>query len=219
MNNQLNNSFATFITIAFAFVISIISVQEATAQRYLVEMKDTAEVKELAKYAERLAEFFTVADAIAKINTSEGTAEPDQVLLNKFLSAKIKVTQDERIVGANAFKLIKLWEKISPDKNSDEELRKEIDKLLQSRNARPFFKSGVSVLGSAVGHTDAKRIEKDTNKIFAAPLKLGFYKPKFSCAVLATAIFAAELRNANKTAATVDSFFKAVCNATGSLDQ
>lgn len=213
-----NKLFATFMTIAF--VIAVGFTQEVSAQRYLSEIKDSSEVKELAKFAENLAEFYTLGDAIAKINTSPTTADPDQALLSKFFKAGGKIMSEDRVVGASSQKivqklinLINVSGKGSEIEKAQTDLKKEAEKLLSSRYVRPVFSQPTDVFGSAILDTDDKRISKDTSAIMKEPLKLGFYKPKFSCSVLASAIFAAELRNANKTAATVDSFFKAVCNA------
>ncbi len=227
MKNLSKHIFINILTVSFVAVISLCFTQQVSAQQqikppFLPKFKDSAEVKELAQYAERLAEFYLLGDEIAKINTSPGTAEPSPELISKFKIAGIRVTQDERIFNANALKLVRNIERISSDKGLDHalaELKKEVEKLLQSRNVRPFFKEPLETVAGSVLQTDARRIEKDTKKIIEEPLKLGFYKPKFPCSVLATAIFAAELRNANKTAANVDLFFKSVCNANSSTDQ
>lgn len=223
MKSLFNQLFTGVLSISFVLMLNLFSTQKAVAQeRLLPKMKESVEVKEMAKFAESLAEFYTLGDTIAKINTSPSTAEPDSALLSKFFKAGGKLISEDRIVGANSQKLVKKaidFINSTPnghglDKARDE-IKKEVEKLLSSRYVRPFFRSPTEVFASAVIDTDSKRISKDTLAIMDKPLKLGFYKPKFSCSVLATAIFAAELRNANKTAATVDSFFKAVCNANG----
>jgi hypothetical protein len=216
MKNLFNQLFTSILTIGFVFAFNLFSAQSVDAQEpiknppYLAKIKDDPEVKELAKYAEKLADFYRVGDSIAKVNTSPGTAEVDSEWLERFQSSGRNIMLEDRSVGAASYRLLK---KLAAA--SEEELKKEAEKLLKTRFSSPFLSKPLSVLAGAVAETERKRISTDTRNILDKPLKLGFYKPKFPCAVLATAILAAELRNANKTAANVDSFFKAVCNANG----
>jgi hypothetical protein len=196
-------------------VIFMMSAQEAIKNPpYFAKIKDDPEVKEMAKYAEKLAEFYTLGEEIARINTASGVEESNAALIQKFKNAGITISLADISISAASYRLLK---KLSLP--NDEELKKEADKVLKTRYVLPFFKSTGKVLASSYVAGQNKRISTDTKNIVDKYKKLGFYKPKFPCAVLATAIWAAELRNANKTADTVDSFFKAVCNANGAIDQ
>lgn len=222
MKNLFNQIFTSILTIGFVFALNLIAVaQESPKPPYLPKIKESTEVKDLAKFAESLAEFYLISDAIARINTSKGTTDPSKDLLDKLAAAAKKVKDGATGFGKNVDGLIPKLPS-SKDDPGREKLEEEIEQLLGSRSVRSFFKrhTGKQVLSFvAVPNRGSQRIISDTANIINDPPKLGFYKPKFPCAVLATAVLAAELRKATKTASTVDSFFKAVCDATGSLNQ
>ncbi len=217
-----NLTFTGILTIGFVFVISLFSTREVVAQRYLSEIKSSTEIKGITDFAESLAEFYLIGDSIAKINTGKGTAEPDKNLLDKFAAAAKKVKDGARLFTKNADSLARrLPSSFSKGDPAQEGLKEEIKQLLGSRNAEGFFNKhgGNYVLAIAGRDITVGRINSDIDSITAAPLKLGFNKLKFPCAVLASAVLATELRKTTKTAATVDSFFKSICSSSSSVTQ
>ena len=65
---RLNKLFTTFMTITLALIVGAVSVQQASAQRYLSELRDTNDVKGIAQFADNLANFLEIAEKIEDAN-------------------------------------------------------------------------------------------------------------------------------------------------------
>lgn len=224
MNNQLNRLFATFLTIAFAFAISIFSAQEALAQRYLTEIRDTNDVKGIAQFADNLANFLELAEK------AEAIGKPDAITIKITEAAGQKVKD-----GASGFRNnLKGLVTLLKNKNQwNDELDNQFNELLGSRRIKGFFQrnGGRKILTDA--DTAINSIAADVDTIIANLKKLrsasannnsvftqtafaptaSARKVRFKCVALGVAIFGAELLKAKKTAENLDGFFDKSCGA------
>lgn len=222
MNNPLNKLFATFMTIAFAFVIGLSSAQEASAQRYLSELRDTNDVKGIAQFAENLANFFEIAQKIE----DGGKLNP---ILTKELDKAGKKVKD----GAATFRSnLKGFITTLKNKNQwNEDLDKEFLEILGSRRIKGFFQrnGGRKILTDADAAinsiaTDVDTIIANASKLRAANSTSIFMqtafapavsarKLSFKCVLLGVGIAIAEYKKMNKTAENLDGFFDKSCGA------
>ena len=219
-----NKTFATFLTIALAFVISIVSTQEASAQRYLSEVRDSNDIKGIAQFADNLSQFLTLAEKI------EGQRNPDPALLRQLEAAGKKVKDGTGNLRTNLKGLVSLFK----TKNQwDNDLDSQFTQLLGSRKIKGFFQNNGArkILTDADAAINAVNTDVDTiianvsklrgasflgNSIFTqtafAPT-VSARKFRLKCAILGVAIFGAELLKAPKTAENLDGYFDKSCGA------
>lgn len=224
MNNQLNKVFATFMTIAFAFVIGFSSVREASAQRYLSEIRDSNDVKGIAQFADNLANFLTLAEYIEQEN------KPNPASIKQLEAAGQKIKDGTSNFRSNLKALVANFK----SKNQwNEDLDNQFLELLGSRKIKGFFQrnTGRKILTDA--DTAINSVGADVDKIIAnaknvrasnansssvftqtafAP-NASARKVTFKCVALGAAIFGAELLKAKKTAENLDGFFDKSCGA------
>ena len=224
MNNQLNKLFATFMTIAFAFVIGLSSTQEVSAQRYLTEAKPSNEVKGIAQFAENLSQFLEVAEK------AEAGGRVNEITIKITEAAGKKVKDSTSSFRSNLKGLVALFK--SKDQWNDA-LDSQFLELFASRKIKGFYqKNGArkiltdadAAINSINAEIDAiianlknKQASNFTNdSIFTrtafAP-NASARKFKLKCVVLGVAIFGAELVKAPKTAENLDGFFDKSCGA------
>ena len=219
-----NKIFATFMTIAFAFVISILSTQEASAQRYLTEIRDSNDVKGIAQFADNLAKFLESAQKV-----EEG---------GRFDAITIKITEaaGEKVKNSASGFRTNLKALVANFKNKNqwnEELDNQFNEFLGSRKIKGFFQrnGGRKILTDADAAINS--IAADVDAIIANLKKLraanasqnsifmqtafaptaSARKVRFKCVALGVAIFGAELLKAKKTAENLDGFFDQSCGA------
>ena len=222
MKNQLTKTFATFMTIAFAFIIGLSSAQEASAQRYLSEIRGSNDVKGIAQFADNLANFLKLAEYIEQ----ENKLDPVTIKLLEAAGQKIKdgtsnFRSNLKALVAN-FKSKNQW---------NEDLDNQFLELLSSRKIKGFFQrnTGRKILTDA--DTAINSIGGDVDKIIANAKSLrasnsssvflqtafapnaSARKVTFKCVALGAAIFGAELLKAKKTAENLDGFFDKSCGA------
>ncbi len=224
MNNQLNKLFATFMTITFAFVISIFSAQDASAQRYLTEIKDTGDVKGIAQFADNLANFLELAQKIEDGNRL------NPALLKQLEDAGKKIKDGTSNFRSNLKGLVALFK----NKNQwSDELDSQFNELLGSRKIKGFFQRnggrkilidadaaisaiGVDVDAIIANAKNVKNANVSNNSVFmqtAFAPTASARKIRFKCVALGAAIFGAELLKAKKTAENLDGFFDKSCGA------
>lgn len=219
---KLNKIFATFMTIAFAFVIGISSVQTASAQRYLSELRDTNDVKGIAQFAENLANFLELAQKIED-------GEKSNFVITKELDKAGKKVKD----GAGTFRSnLKGFIATLKNKNQwNDDLDKEFLEILGSRRIKGFFQrnGGRKILTDADGAinsiaTDVDTIIANANKLRAANntsifMQTAFApnasarKFSFKCVLLGVGIAVAEYKGMKRTAENLDGFFDKSCGA------
>lgn len=224
MNNQLNKLFATFMTIALAFVIGMGSAQEASAQRYLSEIRGSSEVKGIGQFADNLSQFLQVAQTIEDGNR-----------LNPLLIKQLEALGKKITDGTSNFRsnLNGLVTNFKTKNQWNEALDSQILELLGSRRVKGFFQKngGRKILTDADAAinainaeieaiiANAKKLKAENAGNDAIFLQTSFApvtsvrKLKFKCVVLGVAIFGAELLKAPKTAENLDGFFDKSCGA------
>lgn len=220
---KTNKLFATFLTIAFAFVIGIFSTQEVSAQRYLSEIKDSSEVNGLVQFADNLANFLELAEKI------EGGQKDDAIYMKiEFVGKKIKDgTSNTRsnLKGlVNNFKNKNQW---------NDELDNQFNQFLGSRKIKAFYQrnggrkiltDADAAIGSIGTEIDAIMTNLKALKSSSASNIQAFSQTSFSptasarkvrvkCVALGVGIFIAELKGAKKTAENLDGFFDKSCGA------
>ncbi len=224
MKKQFNKKFATFMTIALAFVIGMGSAQEASAQRYLSEAKDSSDVKGIGQFAENLSQFLTLAEK------AEGETSANPLLLRQLEVAGKKVKDGTSNLRTNLKGLVGLF-KTRNQWNDD--LDSQFTQLLGSRKVKGFFQNN----GARKILTDADAainvVNTNINEIIANVSKLkgasslgnsifsqsafapsaSARKVRFKCVLLGVAIFGAELLKAPKTAENLDGYFDKSCGA------
>lgn len=224
MKNKVNKLFATFMTIALAFIIGLVSTQKASAQRYLTEIKDSGDVRGIGQFADNLAEFLTLAEYIEQDNLNR------QKSLAQLEAAGKKVKDGTSNFRSNLKALVANFK----SKNQwNEDLDNQFLELLGSRKIKGFFQrnTGRKILTDA--DTAINSIAADVDKIISnlknlrasntnnssAFMQTAFApnasarKVTFKCVALGAAIFGAELLKAKKTAENLDGFFDKSCGA------
>lgn len=221
---RLNKLFTTFMTITLALIVGAVSVQQASAQRYLSELRDTNDVKGIAQFADNLANFLEIAEKIEDANRL------NPVLIKQLEDAGKKVKD-----GASNFRSsLKGLVTLLKNKNQwNDELDSQFNELLGSRKIKGFFQrnGGRKILTDAdaainaiSGDVDAiivnakklKTASVNNNAVFmqtAFASNASARKVRFKCVALGAAIFGAELLKAKKTAENLDGFFDKSCGA------
>jgi hypothetical protein len=224
MRKQLNRRFAAFLTITFALVISLVSVHETSAQRYLTEIRDSADIKGVAQFADNLSQFLTLAEK------AEADSRLNPILLKQLEAAAKKVKDGTSNLRSSLkglvgnFKTKDQW---------NEALDNQFNELLSNRKVKGFFQRN----GARKVLTDIdaaiNAINSDVDSIMVIAVKKGvsasvgssiFFqtsfastapaaKVRFKCVVLGVAIFGAELVKASRTAENLDGFFDKSCGA------
>jgi hypothetical protein len=225
MKNQKSISILTTIfSIAFAFILCLSSAQDASAQRYLTEIKNTSEVNNIAQFAEKLSNFLELAQ---KIET-DGVVRPAE--LARLEAAGKNVKDGTSNFRSNLKNLVTNFK----NKNQwDEELDSQINESLGSRKIKAFFQKngGRKILTDADGAIDGLNAQIDAIIANAKKDRVAnisgenlFLRTSFAsnasgrklrlrCVVLGVAIFIAEIKKAPKTAENLDGIFDQSCGA------
>lgn len=219
---------------AFVCVLCLTGTLEASAQRYLTEIKTTTEIRGISQFGADLSDFLALAEYIEQ----ENNATPAN--LKKLEAAGKKVKDGTSNLRSNLKGLIAIFKK---SEHWNEELDNQINEALGSRRIKGFFQrnGGRNLLNSAdtainaiAADVDAiisnagvitKELDKKTNTaagglggdgIFA---KTSFAasgsakRVKFKCVVLGLAVFGAEVVGADRTADNLDKIFDKSCGA------
>ena len=214
---------ATVFSIAFALVLSLSTAQNASAQRYLSELKSTTEVKGLAQFALDLNDFLKLAESLegAKV------VSPRDFALLETAGKKVKDSAPNFRQSLNG-----LIAKIKKNNRWDDALDAEILNLLGNRKTKGFFQTnggGRRIINEALNAYNVIVSDVDTivnsfrqsqsvnpgdevvfsNASFAASSSAR--KVRFKCLVLGAAVLGAELAGADRTAENLDRIFDKSC--------
>lgn len=226
MKNQKSLSVLTTIfSIAFAVVICFSSVQEASAQRYLTEIRNSSEVNNMAQFADNLASFLELAE---KLEQGGGAIRPAELI--RLEAAGKRVKDGTGNFRSNLKNLVTTFK----NKNQwNDELDSQINESLGSRKIKGFFQKngGRKILSDADGAISGLNAQIDAiianakkgrasvvsgesifvKTVFASSASSRKFRLK--CAVLGVAIFIAEVKKAPKTAENLDGIFDKSCGA------
>ncbi len=224
-NQKLLSVLTTMFSSAFAFILCFSSVQEASAQRYLTEIRNSSEVNSIAQFADNLAEFLELAE---KIEEGGGAVRPAEI-------AKLEAAGKRVKDGTNNFKsnLKNLVTNFKNKNQWNDELDSQINESLGSRKIKGFFQKngGRKILTDADGAIAGLNAQIDAiianakkergSSFFGESLfvKTAFTsnasgrKLRLKCVVLGVAIFIAEVKKAPKTAENLDGIFDKSCGA------
>lgn len=224
-NQKLLSVLTTMFSIAFAFILCFSSVQEASAQRYLTEIRSSSEVTNLAQFADNLAEFLEIAE---KIEQEGAAVRPPQ--LARLEAAGKRVKDGTGNFRSNLKNLVTNFK----NKNQwNDELDSQINESLGSRKIKGFFQKngGRKILTDADGAiaglnaqidaiiANAKKGRTSIGSGESVFVKTAFAssvssrKFRLKCVVLGVAIFVAEVKKAPKTAENLDGIFDKSCGA------
>lgn len=227
MKNQ-NKNYRSIITalfsIAFVMVLGLSTVREASAQRYLTEIKTTTEIKGISQFATDVSDFLKLAEFIEQ----ENNVSPAQL---KRLEAAGKKVKDG--AGNLRTNLKALIANLKKSERWNDELDKQINEILGNRKAKGFFQrnggrnllnAGETAINSVAADVDA--IINDARKLQSVNLEIGGVllktsfmpaasakKGRLKCALLGLAIFGAEVAGAKITAENLDGHFDKGCGA------
>lgn len=214
----------TIFSIAIALLLTISSAQNASAQRYLTEIRNSSEVNNMAQFAENLANFLEMAQKIE----SDGVVRPAEL-------ARLEAAGKTVKGGTSNFRN-NLKNLVTNLKNKDqwnEELDAQINESLGSRKIKGFFQKngGRKILTDADGAISQLNAQIDaiianaknqrganvsSENLFmqtAFASSSSARKLRLKCVVLGVAIFIAEVKKAPKTAENLDGFFDQSCGA------
>lgn len=224
-NLNIRSILTALFSIAFAAVLGLSAVREASAQRYLTQIKSAAEVRGISQFGDDLSAFLELAESL------EGNKRITPVQLTRLDRTGKKVKD-----GAGTFKnnLKNLIAKLKNSQHWDDQLDKEINETLGNRRIRAFFQRNGGRNLLTAGETAANSISRDVDTIISniknqqagnasggdsvfaktafAP-NASAKKFKFKCAVLGVAIFGAELLGADRTAENLDGIFDKNCGS------
>ena len=224
-NQNYSSKLTTLLLAAFAFVFLLSTAREASAQRYLSEIRAANEANGIIQFADELSEFLNLAQFIEQDNL----ARPLEI--KRLEAAGKKVKDGTSNLRSNLKGLIA---KLKSQNLWDEQLDKEINDALGGRRVKGFFQrnGGRKILTDAETAINAVNSDVDTiinnaknrtsgsvsfgdghfTKAAFAPAASA-RKVSFRCVVLGVGIFIAEIKKAPKTAENLDQFFDKNCGA------
>lgn len=225
-NQNYSSKLIGVVSIAFAFVFFLSTTQEASAQRYLSEIRSASEAKGVAQFANDLSAFLELAQTIEQATV----VSPRDIV--RLEAAGKKVKDGTSNLRSNLKGLIT---KLKNQNHWDDQLDTEINDLFGNRKIKGFFQriggrkiltevdAAINSISSDVDTiiNNAKNSRSNgsigTDQIFMqtsfAPCSASSRKLKFKCIVLGAAIFGAELVGADRTAENLDGFFDKNCGA------
>jgi hypothetical protein len=209
---------------SIAFVIFLSTTSEVSAQRYLTEIRSGSEAKGIARFADDLSEFLSLAETIEQDNA----VSPIQ--LGKLERAGKKVKDGAGNLRSHIKGFVT---QLKDRKQWDEQLDTEINDLFGSRKIKGFFKrnGGRKILTDADAAIASVSRDVDTiinnakNSKSAGVTVDGIFaetafavspsgrKLRLKCVVLGVAIFGAELVKADRTAENLDGIFDKSCGS------
>ncbi|HQU81569.1 MAG TPA: hypothetical protein PKY59_00495 [Pyrinomonadaceae bacterium] len=231
MKNQKNQTkFTSLMTALFIVTVGLFAAQNASAQRYLSELKPTTEVKGISQFAANLGEFLNLADSF---DNAKGVSPADV--------AKLEAAGKKVKDGTSNFRqsLDSLIAKIKKDNRWNEAFDSEVVSELANRKIKGFFQNhggrkilseGLTAIANINREVDtivnnAKSRQMASNFSGEVFMKTAFAasasakKVRFKCVLLGVAIFGAEVIKADRTAENLDGIFDKSCGSGAAVTQ